>query len=136
MVNARRLSLAVSELVTYSAVQCSVAVPEIHFVRRPRQVHDDALCILSLIGPAQAHYAFVSFLEREGGLLFWNETMALKLELTRGNFIKLRSHLLWRKYLFITPAGMVPALEDMDAAVYVPYENFASRFSMRIFEST
>jgi hypothetical protein len=37
--------------------------------------------------------------------------------------------------MFVTPAGVVPMLEDLDAAVFVPYSTFESRYRLRIIES-
>lgn len=127
--------MGASEIPAYLGVESSVEPPQIHFVRRPRMDADDAICILSLIPEAQAHFAFVTLLEREGCLLFWNEFAAVQLKLTRGIFFKLRRHLLWRKYMFVTPAGVVPMLEDLDAAVFVPYSTFEARYRLRIIES-
>jgi hypothetical protein len=124
--------LAVSDLTGYMAVAASIEPPVIHFIRRPGQHFDDALILMTLLPDAQGHFSCVSLMEREGHLLFWNESVAVQLEMSRGTFIRLRSHLLWRKYLLVSPIGQVPMVEDLDAAVYVPYQDFNARFRLKI----
>ncbi|WAT32081.1 hypothetical protein [Pseudomonas sp. GXZC] len=126
--------MAACEISAYLGIKASVDLPQIHFIRRPRMEADDAICVLSLIPEAQAHFSFVTLLEAEACFLFWNEFLAIKLEMTKGQYFQLRRHVLWRKYMFVTPAGMVAMLEDMDAAVYVPYVDFQAKYALKMID--
>lgn len=116
--------MVASEFKIYQAVPCSSAPPEIHYINRPGHASQDIVLLMTLLPDAQAHYGFVSLLSREGHLLLWNEGQAVQVEMRRGTFLDLRLRLLSRKYLLTSPIGMVPQVEDLDAAVYVPYRNF------------
>ena len=116
--------MAVSDFKIYQAVPCSSAPPEIHFISRPGHQVQDIVLLMTLLPDAQAHYSFVSLLNREGHLLLWNETQGVQVEMRRGTYHNLRLRLLERKYLMTSPIGMVPQVEDLDIAVYRPYSNF------------
>jgi hypothetical protein len=110
-----------------NAVASSVEAPLIHYIKRPGHNVHDIVILLALIPEAQRHFSYVSLMNREGRLLIWNDEIALELEMRRGQFIELRRNLLMRKYLFVSPVGMVAQVEDLDAAVYRPYRSFLER---------
>lgn len=116
--------MAVSDFKIFQAVPCSTSVPEIHFINRPGHQMQDIVLLMTLLPEAQAHYSFVSLLNREGHLLLWNEAQGVQVEMRRGTYLDLRLRLLDRKYLMTSPIGMVPQVEDLDVAVYRPYSNF------------
>lgn len=116
--------MAGSDFKVYQAIPFSSAPPEIHFIRRPDHKMEDIVLLMTLLHQAQAHYSFVSLLNREGHLLLWNESQGVQVEMTRGTYHNLRLRLLARKYLLTSPIGMVPQVEDLDVSVYRPYSNF------------
>lgn len=119
--------MAASEFKVFMGVPTSLAPAEIHYIKRPGHSTEDIVVLMTLAAEAQAHYSFVSLLGREGHILLWNESQAVQLEMRRGTFVDLRRKLLIRKYLLVSPIGMVPQVEDLDAAVYVPYAKFLAR---------
>ncbi len=116
--------MAGSDFKIYQAVPCSTAPPEIHFITRPGHQVQDIILLMTLLPEAQAHYSYVSLMNREGHLLLWNETQGVQVEMRRGTYLDLRLRLFDRKYLMTSPIGMVPQVEDLDVAVYMPYSNF------------